>query len=59
MGDFPDVARIEVYGDREPVPELVELGGIVCRLFDDLAQGLLSCSRDPDLALAKLLEIPC
>lgn len=57
MGDFPDVACIEVHRDWEAVPEFVQLRGIVCRLFNDLAQGLLTGSGDPDLALAELLEV--
>jgi len=55
--DLTDVARVEMDGNREAVPQLVELSGVMRGLFDDFAQGLLAGGGDPNLAFAELLEI--
>jgi len=55
--DLPDVARVEMDGNRETVPQFVQFGGVVGGLFDDFAQSLLAGGGDPNLALAEFLEV--
>ena len=44
-------------GNREAVPQLIQFGGVVGGLLDDLARGLLAGRGDPDLSFAELLQV--